>query len=79
VLGQGYRRPIHARPGAMAELHAILAAREPLYARAEITVVTTGKRPAALAREVLERLGWPVESITPGGVPSDARSPGAPR
>jgi XRE family aerobic/anaerobic benzoate catabolism transcriptional regulator len=56
VLAQGDRRPMHARPGAMAELRAILATREPLYGRAEISVVTSGKQPAALAREVLERL-----------------------
>lgn len=57
VLRQGDRRPMQARPGAMGELRAILAAREPLYARAEISLATTGKAPAALAREVLAGLG----------------------
>ena len=57
VLRQGDRRPMRARPGAMGELRAILAAREPLYARAELSVATTGKAPDALAGEVLAGLG----------------------
>jgi len=63
VLGQGDRRPMQARPAAMAELRALLAAREPLYARAEITVMTTGKEPDALAREILRRLELPLDGI----------------
>jgi XRE family aerobic/anaerobic benzoate catabolism transcriptional regulator len=56
VLGQGDRRPMHRRPAAMDELRAILAARQPLYARAELSLSTSGKAPAALAREVLDGL-----------------------
>lgn len=56
VLGQGDRRPMRARPRAMEELRAILKAREPLYARCEVTVATSGKTPAAVARAVLEAL-----------------------
>jgi XRE family aerobic/anaerobic benzoate catabolism transcriptional regulator len=77
VLAQGDRRPMRERPAAMDELRALLAAREPLYARAEISLLTSGKTPAALAREVLERLGWPLDGITPGV--ASARSPGTPR
>ena len=41
VLGQGDRRPIANHPQAMADLRARLAAREPLYARADHTIDTT--------------------------------------
>lgn len=41
VLAQGDRRPIANRPNAMTELRTILAAREPLYSQAEITIDTT--------------------------------------
>jgi XRE family aerobic/anaerobic benzoate catabolism transcriptional regulator len=56
VLGQGDRRPMRARPRAMEELRTILAAREPLYARCERTLATSGKSPDELAREVLAAL-----------------------
>ncbi len=82
VLAQGDRRPMQARPGAMDELRAILAAREALYARAELVVRTSGKMPAVLAREVLVGLGWPGDSpsgVSPAPGPAGARSPGAPR
>jgi XRE family aerobic/anaerobic benzoate catabolism transcriptional regulator len=86
VLGQGDRRPMQARPGAMLgamdELRAILAAREPLYGRAELVVQTSGKTPAALAREVLDGLEWPNDSpsgISPAPGPASARSARTPR
>jgi len=41
VLEQGDRRPVANRPDAMAELRAILAAREPLYQLADVTVDTS--------------------------------------
>jgi XRE family aerobic/anaerobic benzoate catabolism transcriptional regulator len=78
VLGQGDRRPMRARPGAMGELRAILAEREPLYARAEVSVVTSGKRPPELALEVLRRLEWPLAGVSAPGA-GDARSPDARR
>jgi XRE family transcriptional regulator, aerobic/anaerobic benzoate catabolism transcriptional regulator len=61
VLKQGDQRPVADRPNAMAELRAILAAREPLYARADVTVDTSRHDlDAAVASVVsaLERLGW---------------------
>ena len=82
VLGQGDRRPMQARPEAMDELRAILAAREPLYARAELVVQTSGKTPAALAREVLDGLEWPGDSpsgISPAPGRASARSARTPR
>ena len=65
---------MRARPGAMAELRVLLAAREPLYARAEITVVTSGKPPGELAREILDRLELPADGIPSTPAPPRARS-----
>lgn len=56
VLAQGDRRPMHARPRAMEELRAILDARAALYGRCELRLVTSGKAPALLARELAQRL-----------------------
>jgi XRE family aerobic/anaerobic benzoate catabolism transcriptional regulator len=42
VVRQGDRRPMADHPQAMADLRALLAAREPLYAQAAVTVETTG-------------------------------------
>jgi XRE family transcriptional regulator, aerobic/anaerobic benzoate catabolism transcriptional regulator len=61
VLKQGDRRPVANRPNAMAELRAILAARERLYARADITIDTSRLRiDAAVSTAVaaLGRIGW---------------------
>ena len=43
VVRQGDRRPMADHPQAMADLRALLAAREPLYARAHHTVDTSGR------------------------------------
>jgi XRE family aerobic/anaerobic benzoate catabolism transcriptional regulator len=43
VVRQGDRRPMADHPQAMADLRALLAAREPLYAGAEHTVDTSGR------------------------------------
>ena len=43
VVSQGDRRPMADHPQAMADLRALLAAREPLYAGAEHTVETSGR------------------------------------
>ena len=43
VVRQGDRRPMTDHPQAMADLRALLAAREPLYATAHHTVDTTGE------------------------------------
>ena len=45
------------RPNAMAELRAILAAREPLYAEADVTIDTSSASPADVPRLVLAALG----------------------
>ncbi|MSR62342.1 MAG: helix-turn-helix domain-containing protein [Planctomycetes bacterium] len=59
VLAQGDRRPMHARPRAMAELRALLAEREPLYSRCELCVETSGRTPAAVVAELLRALELP--------------------
>lgn len=56
VRAQGDHRPMLARPRAMEELRALLAARAPLYSRCELTLVTTGKTPLELARELAATL-----------------------
>ena len=43
VIQQGDRRPMRDHPHALAELRALLAAREPLYRQAELTVETSGR------------------------------------
>jgi XRE family aerobic/anaerobic benzoate catabolism transcriptional regulator len=56
VLAQGDRRPMANRPNAMAELRAILAAREPLYAQADITVDTSRHDRDQAVRAILAAL-----------------------
>ena len=52
VVAQGDRRPMGDSPHAFAELRALLAAREKLYARAEHTVDTAGRPVAAVVSEL---------------------------
>jgi XRE family aerobic/anaerobic benzoate catabolism transcriptional regulator len=54
VVGQGDRRPMADHPQAMADLRALLAAREPLYASASIVVDTTSQTIAKVV-EAVER------------------------
>lgn len=44
VVSQGDRRPMADHPQAMADLRALLTAREPLYAGADHTIDTSGRR-----------------------------------
>jgi XRE family aerobic/anaerobic benzoate catabolism transcriptional regulator len=55
VLKQGDRRPVEKRPHALAELKALLAAREPAYRQAELSITTSGLEPDAVVRRVA---GW---------------------
>jgi len=56
VVQQGDRRPLEARPQAMAELRRLLAARESLYSQAD-HVIDTSRLPVAVAvRAIAERL-----------------------
>lgn len=52
VVSQGDRRPMADHPQAMADLRALLAAREPLYASADHTVETSGRSVDSIVDEV---------------------------
>jgi len=54
---QGDLRPMQGRPSAMAELKALLARREPLYAESDLKIKTTGKSPAAVSEQILKSIG----------------------
>jgi XRE family transcriptional regulator, aerobic/anaerobic benzoate catabolism transcriptional regulator len=52
VVRQGDRRPMADHPQAMADLRALLAAREPLYASADHTLDTSGRTAGSIADEL---------------------------
>ena len=52
VVRQGDRRPMADHPEAMADLRALLASREPLYASADHTVHTSGRSVKSIVSEV---------------------------
>ncbi len=54
VVAQGDQRPMRENPHAFAELRALLAAREKLYARADHTVDTAGRRVAGVVTAIAE-------------------------
>ena len=54
VVRQGDRRPMADHPQAMADLRALLAVREPLYASAHSTVTTTGRKVDDIVDELLQ-------------------------
>lgn len=56
VLAQGDTRPMADNERAFADLRRILAEREPLYQRADLTVATSGRTPEAVAEAVLRAL-----------------------
>lgn len=56
VVRQGDRRPMADHPQAMADLRALLAAREPLYAAAAHTVDTTGLTENRVVDAITKRL-----------------------
>lgn len=56
VLAQGDERPSAARPHARDELRALLKAREPLYAQAEMAVDTSRLGVGGAVREILKNL-----------------------
>lgn len=56
VIRQGDRRPMRDHPHAMAELRALLAAREPLYRQADMVVDTADRSADAVVDEVVEAL-----------------------
>ena len=54
VVAQGDQRPMAENPHAFAELRALMTAREKLYARAEHTVVTSGRRVPQVVSAIAE-------------------------
>jgi XRE family aerobic/anaerobic benzoate catabolism transcriptional regulator len=63
VVAQGDLRPMASNPRAMDDLVSILKSREPLYAKAEVTLVTTGKTPEQSLNEL-------IGLIAPAGTPT---------
>lgn len=57
VIAQGDLRPMADNARAMDDLMSILASREPLYAKADLTLDTAGKPAPRSARELLDLLG----------------------
>jgi XRE family aerobic/anaerobic benzoate catabolism transcriptional regulator len=57
VVAQGDGRPMKGRPGAMAELRALLEARMPLYAKADITLDTSARGIKDATRTIAEAVG----------------------
>ena len=58
VIAQGDTRPMAKNAKSYQQLCQILAERERLYRRAELTVTTTGKTVAAIGRELAERFAF---------------------
>lgn len=52
VVSQGDRRPMENHPQAMADLRALLTAREPLYATADYTIETSGRSVDDVVEEI---------------------------
>jgi len=64
VMAQGDMRPIVNSARAMEDLVAILKSREPLYAKAEIELSTTGKSPEQNLAELLRLIAVPDSQMT---------------
>lgn len=65
VMAQGDMRPMANSARAMDDLISILKSREPLYARAEATVTTTGKTPEQNLGELLRVIAPPLRNKEP--------------
>jgi XRE family aerobic/anaerobic benzoate catabolism transcriptional regulator len=65
VMAQGDMRPMAHSARAMDDLISILKSREPLYARAEATLTTTGKTPEQNLNELLGAIALPTRSKEP--------------
>ncbi|WP_137043811.1 helix-turn-helix transcriptional regulator [Pseudolabrys sp. FHR47] len=65
VMAQGDMRPMANSARAMDDLISILKSREPLYARAEATITTTGKTPDQNLGELLRVIAPPARSKEP--------------
>jgi XRE family transcriptional regulator, aerobic/anaerobic benzoate catabolism transcriptional regulator len=75
VVAQGDLRPMAENPHAFAELRALLAAREKLYARADHAIDTSGRRIAGVVSAILE-LGASAQNRRVSPATPPPRSPG---
>jgi len=65
VVAQGDLRPMASNPRAMEDLMSILRSREPLYAKADVTLITTGKTPEQSLAELRELIGPAGTTLAP--------------
>ena len=63
VMAQGDMRPMANSPRAMADLVSILRSREPLYARADVALLTSGRTPDENVTELLRLIEVPVSRL----------------
>ncbi|MDO8876414.1 MAG: helix-turn-helix transcriptional regulator [Pseudolabrys sp.] len=63
VMAQGDMRPMANSGRAMEDLISILKSREPLYARAEVTLITSDKSPEQNVNELLQTIALPGQGI----------------
>lgn len=63
VMAQGDMRPMANSGRAMEDLISILKSREPLYARAEMTLITSDKSPEQNVNELLQTIALPGQGI----------------
>ena len=64
VMDQGDMRPMAKSPRAMEDLISILKSREPLYAKAEASLFTSGKTPEQNLTELLRIVAVPDSRMT---------------
>ena len=63
VMAQGDMRPMARSGRAMEDLMAILDSRKPLYAKAEITITTSGRTPEQTLAELLHAVAVPDNAL----------------
>jgi XRE family transcriptional regulator, aerobic/anaerobic benzoate catabolism transcriptional regulator len=65
VVAQGDLRPMASNPRAMEDLMSILRSREPLYAKADVTLLTSGKTPEQSLAELTDLIGHARAPLAP--------------
>ena len=77
VMAQGDLRPMANSTRAMDDLIAILKSREPLYAKAQVALSTTGRTPEQNTIELLRLIELPDNRIVRSSAPLSVREPAA--